>query len=90
MERIPGMQKKYDNDFLTGTYARAIMFCIRRSNMRDKDLLKQLYLNGWVIDRIKGSHHILKKGDETLVLPVHGKDIPIGLLNALLKQAGLK
>lgn len=30
-------------------------------------------------------------GDKTLSVPVHGnKDIPQGLLNKLLKQAGLK
>ncbi len=58
--------------------------------MKDKDLLKLLLKNGWELDRVNGSHHILKKEEETLVLPVHGKDLPKGLLNALLKQAGLK
>lgn len=47
--------------------------------------------NGWVIDRIKGSHHILIKETETLVVPVHGKkQIPKGTLKSILKKAGLK
>lgn len=58
--------------------------------MRDKDLLDLLQRNGWKIDRIQGSHHILKKGGQTEVVPVHGKDVPTGLLNKILKETGLK
>ncbi len=58
--------------------------------MRDKDLLKQLLQDGWTLDRIKGSHHTLKKGDKTLTVPIHGKELGKGLENAIRKQAGLK
>lgn len=58
--------------------------------MKDKDLLKILLENGWEIERIKGSHHILKKDDKTEVIPIHNKDLPPGLLNAILKRTGLK
>ena len=58
--------------------------------MKDKDLLKLLQKNGWKIERIHGSHHILLKGDKTEIVPVHGRDVPIGLLNAILKRTGLK
>ncbi len=58
--------------------------------MNDKELLKLLKKNGWKVDRITGSHHVLKKGDKTETLPVHGKDVPPGLLNAILKRTGLK
>ena len=58
--------------------------------MRDKDLLKLLLRNGWQIVRIKGSHHSLRKGNQTITIPIHGKDVKTGLLNAILKQAGLK
>ena len=58
--------------------------------MKDKDLLKLLQKNGWKIERIRGSHHILIKGDKTETVPVHGRDVPIGLLNAILKRTGLK
>ena len=47
--------------------------------------------NGFEIDRIASRHYILKKGDITISVPVHaGKALPTGLLNKLLKQAGLK
>lgn len=58
--------------------------------MKDKDLLKLLQQNGWKVERIKGSHHILIKGNKTEIIPVHGKDMPTGLLNAILKRTGLK
>lgn len=58
--------------------------------MRDKDLLKLLKKSGWKLIRITGSHHILQKGEKTITVPIHGKDVPIGLLNAILKETGLK
>lgn len=58
--------------------------------MRDKDLLKLLKSNGWQIVRIQGSHHVLQKDEKIEVIPIHGKDVPTGLLNAILKRTGLK
>lgn len=59
--------------------------------MSGKQLLKLLEANGWKLDRINGSHHIIIKGNKTLVVPVHGKkDIPKGTLNKILKLGGLK
>lgn len=58
--------------------------------MKDKDLLKLLLNSGWIEERTRGSHHILKKGDKTEVIPIHGKDVPTGLLNSILKKTGLK
>ena len=50
-----------------------------------------LIISGWVIERIRGSHYILGKGNETLVIPVHGKrEVPKGTLNNILKKAGFK
>lgn len=58
--------------------------------MRDKELLKLLLQNGWELKRIHGSHHILEKDGRIETIPVHGKDVPNGLLNAILKRTGLK
>jgi len=58
--------------------------------MKDKDLLKLLEKNGWVEERIKGNHHVMKKDGNTEIIPVHGKDVPTGLLNTILKRTGLK
>lgn len=58
--------------------------------MQDKELLKLLKKNGWKEIRITGSHHVLQKGNMVETVPVHGKDVPPGLLNKILKRAGLK
>ncbi|WP_332461305.1 type II toxin-antitoxin system HicA family toxin, partial [Leptospira chreensis] len=34
--------------------------------MTGKELIKVLKKDGWELDRITGSHHILKKKDKTL------------------------
>lgn len=57
--------------------------------MRDKELLKLLKRNGWIVKRIQGSHYILEKESAIEVIPVHGRDIPPGLLHAILKRTGL-
>lgn len=57
-----------------------------------KDLVKILERNGWMLARIQGSHHIyIKPGHiERLSVPIHrNQPLKIGLLNHLLKLAGL-
>jgi predicted RNA binding protein YcfA (HicA-like mRNA interferase family) len=57
-----------------------------------KAFLKAAQAHGWVLDRVKGSHHIMiKEGEESiLTIPVHGNQpLKIGLLRALMKQAHL-
>ena len=58
--------------------------------MKDKDLMKLLMQNGWELKRIQGRHHFLQKGNQIEVVPIHGKDVLPGLLNKILKRAGLK
>jgi predicted RNA binding protein YcfA (HicA-like mRNA interferase family) len=59
--------------------------------MTGKELIRLLQQQGWVLDRIQGSHHILVREDKTLSIPVHGNsDLKKGTLNALMKQGGLK
>lgn len=62
----------------------------RNCATRDKDLLKLLQKNGWKVVRVNGSHHILEKDGKIETIPIHGKDVPNGLLNAILKRHGLK
>jgi len=59
--------------------------------MTGKELLKILKENGWVLDRISGSHHIMVKDTKrSIPVPLHGeKDIPKGLAMSILKQAGV-
>ncbi len=59
--------------------------------MSGKELVRLALKNGWTLDRIHASHYILVKDDQTVTVPVHGnRDLKPGLLNALLKQMGLK
>lgn len=58
--------------------------------MNGKALIKLLVANGWKISRVKGSHYVLKKDNLIEVIPVHGSDLPTGLLNSILKRNGLK
>ena len=57
--------------------------------MKSSSLIKLIEKEGWELVRTKGSHHHFKhKGIVTIPHPK--KDIPIGTVNAILKQAGLK
>jgi predicted RNA binding protein YcfA (HicA-like mRNA interferase family) len=60
--------------------------------MNGKELAKILRENNWIVDRIKGSHHIfIKEGKRAIPVPVHGsKDLPTGLVKAILKQAEIR
>lgn len=60
--------------------------------MTRKQLKKLLVESGWRLDRISGSHHIMiRDGRRSIPIPVHGNaDLPKGLINAILKQAGIK
>ena len=58
--------------------------------LNGRQLIRLLKKHGWEIDRVAGSHHILKKRDKTLTVPVHGKKtLPKGTLLRILKEAGL-
>lgn len=57
-----------------------------------KQLCKIVEKLGWQLKRVTGSHHIYAKDDKEaiLVIPVHGnRDLPVGTLKKILKDAGL-
>lgn len=59
--------------------------------MDGKSVVKLLKKNGWEVVRIKGSHHIMKKSNMIVSVPVHGKrDLPIGTLKNISKRVGIK
>lgn len=49
--------------------------------MNSRQIIKQLEADGWLLARVKGSHHQFKHPDG---------DIPAGTLNSIQKQAGWK
>ena len=60
--------------------------------MNSRELIKQMENDGWILRSVKGSHHIfvhpVKPGH--ISVPHPKRDLGKGLLNKLLKQAGLK
>jgi predicted RNA binding protein YcfA (HicA-like mRNA interferase family) len=58
-----------------------------------RDVIRLLEKDGWFQIRTKGSHrqfqHFVKPGTVT-VAGKTGMDVPIGTLNSILKQSGLK
>jgi len=55
-------------------------------------VIKILKRKGFVLDRVRGSHHIYLHPDtrQRVVIPVHKKELPKGTLMEVLKQAGIK
>jgi predicted RNA binding protein YcfA (HicA-like mRNA interferase family) len=59
--------------------------------MNGKDCIKKLMKDGWALDRVNGSHYIMRKDAVSLCVPIHGKeDLKPGILNSLMKMAGYK
>lgn len=56
-------------------------------------LVRVLERFGWHVDRIKGSHHIMRHPEKrsiTLSVPVHAnRTLPMGTQLAILKDAGI-
>jgi len=60
--------------------------------MQSAQLIRMLEDDGWNNIRIKGSHHHFKHLTKPglVTVPHPKKDLPIGTVNSILKQAGLK
>jgi predicted RNA binding protein YcfA (HicA-like mRNA interferase family) len=54
------------------------------------EIIKKLLKAGFLLDRIKGSHHIYKHPNgKRAIVPHPRKDLPKGTYYSILKQAGL-
>jgi len=60
--------------------------------MNSSELIKRLEKSGWVLRGAKGSHHIYTHPGRAshISIPHPKKDLGVGLVHKLLKQAGLK
>jgi predicted RNA binding protein YcfA (HicA-like mRNA interferase family) len=60
--------------------------------MTSNDLIKELKADGWVLERVHGSHHIFRHPQRAgiVVVPHPKKDLGKGLIKAIRKQAGLE
>ena len=62
-------------------------------HMKVKEVIKLLEDDGWYLSRTSGSHRQFKHPTKSGTVTVSGKpsiDVPLGTLNSILKQAGLK
>ena len=59
--------------------------------LNPKEMMKILKKRGFVLDRIHGSHHYFwhPVTNRRTAVPLHNKDLPIGTLLSILKQAGI-
>jgi predicted RNA binding protein YcfA (HicA-like mRNA interferase family) len=61
--------------------------------MKSADLIRELKAAGWVLDRVRGSHHVFKHPARPghVVVPHPKKDLDLGpgLVAAIHKQASL-
>ena len=57
--------------------------------VKTKELIAELEQHGWRLDRICGSHHVFThpKATRSIVVPVHGKEMPGFYARAIRKQA---
>jgi len=57
-----------------------------------RDLIRALEAAGWVLSRVKGSHHIFRHPDKGghVSVPHPRKDLGVGLVRKILQQAGLE
>jgi predicted RNA binding protein YcfA (HicA-like mRNA interferase family) len=56
-----------------------------------KHMCRVLERHGWVLDRVRGSHHIYRKSGHTPIsVPVHvNKNLKPGTQRAIMRAAGL-
>jgi predicted RNA binding protein YcfA (HicA-like mRNA interferase family) len=59
--------------------------------MKSAAIIRELEDAGWVLNRIRGSHHVFRHASRpgVIVVPHPKKDLGIGLVAAIRKQAGL-
>jgi predicted RNA binding protein YcfA (HicA-like mRNA interferase family) len=61
-------------------------------SLTPKKVIKILEARGFVLDRVRGSHHIYYHPEtkQRAIVPVHKDDLPIGTLLSILRQAGIE
>ena len=60
-------------------------------SLTPEKIIKVLERKGFVLDRVKGSHHIYYHSEtkRRVVVPFHRRNLPKGTLLEILKQAGI-
>ncbi len=58
--------------------------------MKSNDIIHRLLADGWVEERVKGSHHIFRHPSKLghVVVPHPKRDLPLGTVRNIFRQAG--
>ncbi|GHU24169.1 hypothetical protein AGMMS50243_26880 [Betaproteobacteria bacterium] len=58
--------------------------------MNGKQVIDKLKSAGWTLDHVRGSHHIMTNGTNSISVPVHGShDLKPGTLASIARQSGV-
>jgi len=59
--------------------------------MKSAAIIRELKAAGWILDRVRGSHHVFKHSTRPghVTVPHPKKDLGPGLVAAIRRQAGL-
>ena len=82
--------KESANNFFIKKPLDNTIYILYHKNMTAREVAAKLEAHGWVVDRIKGSHHTYAKGARrSIPVPFHcNKDLGI-LGKRILKEAGI-
>ena len=60
-------------------------------SLKPREVVKILTSKGFVLERVRGSHHIYRNPDtkRMAVVPFHKRGLPKGTLLEILRQAGI-
>jgi predicted RNA binding protein YcfA (HicA-like mRNA interferase family) len=58
--------------------------------MRSAEIIRRLEHEGWRLARSKGSHHHFVRAGRRVTVPHPARDLPIGTLRNIYRQAGWK
>lgn len=64
----------------------------RLPRLTSKQTIKLLKENGFVLDHVTGGHYIFYHpcNRKRVTVPFHAKDLPLGTLKSILKEAGVE
>ena len=68
------------------------MYSVYNLSMNSRELMKMIERDGWKLVAVKGSHHQFKHPGKPgrVTIPHPKKDLPMGTVRSVLKQAGLR
>ena len=61
--------------------------------LKVSELIRMIEADGWILDRVRGSHRVYVHATKPGIVVVPGKlgkDLPLGTERSILKQAGLR